>query len=591
MLINNHMPCPRSECGSSDAASIYQNTNEDTGEIYHSGFCFSCSKYLPPSMVADFYKGDFKAMAADAANKPPPDFTPILRLDSNRGWRERRLGREVCEFYGVRSEFEGDTVTGQYYPITKGGELVGFKKRLVPKDFFSIGTNSSTCEFFGQNVFSKGGKIVVLTGGEVDAMSLFQTLKQYNPKYTTPVVSPTVGEGHLAKQIRANYNWLASFEKVIIMMDNDEAGQKAADEAAKILPVGKAFLAKLRLKDPNEYVKQKLESELVDAFWRAERYSPVGIVGSSDTYEALLQRAVWEKIPLPIFASELSEKLNGGPALGEITTIVSASGTGKSTVTNEFCYHWVMESSYKAGIIPLESDIGELTENLLSLHLGKKLANMPDEEKLQYLRSSEAKAAHKTLTVSPNGEDRYVIVDHQGDLVDDDLKQKMEYLVKVCGCKIIILDPLTLALSGGGNAETDEFMSWLLRFVKREMISCINVVHVRKNQAGTKANSTGADIHEENIKGSGSQFQVSMNNILLMRDKENPDPIIRNTTRVMLSKCRRTGKTGPAGFWYYDNNTSRLIRLEDVKGDFSEDEKTMEEAGVFGGDKGTGDFY
>jgi len=275
--------------------------------------------------------------------------------------------------------------------------------------------------------------------------------------------------------------------------------------------------------------------------------------------------------------------LNGGIALGEITTIAAASSTGKTTVVNEFLYHFVFNSPYKVGIISLESDLGELTENLMSLHLNRKLATMDDEEKLEFYETPEARKAHKQLTTLDDGSDRYMILDHQGDVVDGELQKKIEYLVKGCGCKVIVLDPLTLALSGERNEGMDMFMSWLLRFVKREAIAHINVVHVRKNGSGTRANSTGADIHEEDIKGSGSLFQVSMNNILLMRDKENPDPLVRNTTKVVQSKARRTGNTGPAGYWLYDNHTARLAKGSDPsqQGDFHEDQELFEEFDAF----------
>jgi hypothetical protein len=110
------------------------------------------------------------------------------------------------------------------------------------------------------------------------------------------------------------------------------------------------------------------------------------------------------------------------------------------------------------------------------------------------------------------------------------------------------------------------------------MISHINVVHVRKNSSGQQANSTGGRISEEDIKGSGSLFQVSMNNLLLMRDKENDDPVVRNTTKAVMSKARRTGCTGSAGFWYYDNATSRLQKgIDPSKADFEEDTELFKE--------------
>jgi replicative DNA helicase len=257
------------------------------------------------------------------------------------------------------------------------------------------------------------------------------------------------------------------------------------------------------------------------------------------------------------------------------------SSVGKTTMVNEFLYHFIMTSPYKVGIISLESDVGELTENLMSLHISKKLANMPDDEKLKLFHSNGFDSAYKDLTHTEEGNDRYYILDHQGAVVDGELMTNIEFLVKSMDCKVIILDPLTLALSGKQNDGMDVFMSDLLRFVKREKVAHVNVVHVRKNQSGSKANSTGAEIHEEDIKGSGSIFQVSMNNILLMRDKENTNPLVRNTTKAMMSKNRRCGNTGPAGFWFYNSETSRMEKGRDPQISYEDSINEFEELGAF----------
>jgi len=575
-----HTGCPR--CGSSDSLALYKKQDSD-GSEYLDGYCWSNCQYISPKQlgydVKDFYRQE------DIDYMSESDLDEIQRISELdcRGWKERRIKKQVCDFYGVKTEFDDDdNVKARYYPITEAGELTGYKVRYVPKSFSVVGRAKATSELFGQSLFEKGGKFCVITGGEEDCLAVHQALyDKSGGKYSTAVVSPTVGEGNLAKQLKNNFEWVASFENVILMLDSDKAGEEATEQALKVLKPSQAKVAKLHYKDPCEYLKKGREGDLVSAFWKAEKHSPAGIVGSTQTWDALVQRAKWEKIPLPDFAEQLESMLNGGIALGEITTIAAASSTGKTTVVNEFLYHFIFNSPYKVGIISLESDLGELTENLLSLHMNKKLANMDDDEKLEFYNTEDARDYHKSLTENEDGSDRYMILDHQGDVVDGDLQRKIEYLVKGCGCKVIVLDPLTLALSGERNEGMDHFMSWLLRFVKREMISHINVVHVRKSGSGTKANSTGADIHEEDIKGSGSLFQVSMNNILLMRDKENEDPIVRNTTRVVCSKNRRVGLTGPAGHWLYNGETARLQKADIATGDYNEDEQLFEDFDAF----------
>ena len=594
-----HLPCPHEGCGSSDAVTLYKKLDKK-GNEFIDGYCFACGDsggkgYIPPKLVETFYGEDFEGVIeADDSwedhNQVVEELDDVLELEC-RGDRKRKLKKPINEMYGVRTEFDANGKPfKRYYPVTKGGEIVGYKVRnlSVPKKdkrhFRAIGSVKNDCEMFGQHLYPKGGKFLIIVGGEEDAMAMKQTMMEKNPKYETPVVSGVTGEPSTDKQVKANYDWVTSFEKVIIMLDNDEAGKKAAEAVAKLLKPGQAHIADLRLNDPCDYVKDDLQDELYQAFWKAAqhgKYTPAGVVGSSQTFDALMERANWVKLGLPAFAARLQQMMNGGFALGEIINVVAASSVGKTTVVNEFLYHFVFNSEHKIGVIPLESDMGELIENLVSVHLGIKLANMDDEEKRELYQTEKFKDAYDQLTKLPNGEDRFIILDHQGDVCDDDIKNKIEYMVKGCDCKGIILDPLTLALSGKQNEGMDEFMSWLLRFVKREKIVHINVAHVRKSGSGAKANSTGADIHEEDIKGSGSIFQVGMVNILLMRDKEHPDERVRNTTKVVVSKARRTGNTGPAGWWFYNNQTARLEEGYDPEGDYSDDEEDFGMLGAY----------
>jgi hypothetical protein len=80
---------------------------------------------------------------------------------------------------------------------------------------------------------------------------------------------------------------------------------------------------------------------------------------------------------------------------------------------------------------------------------------------------------------------------------------------------------------------------------------------------GQKANSTGADLHEEDFQGSSAIFKSGACNLIFTRDKEAEDEIERNTTKMKASKIRWTGKTGGAGEYYYDNETHTVHDKDD----------------------------
>jgi hypothetical protein len=121
-------------------------------------------------------------------------------------------------------------------------------------------------------------------------------------------------------------------------------------------------------------------------------------------------------------------------------------------------------------------------------------------------------------------------------------------------------------LDGMSNEDQAVFLKWMKGMVKSHSVIFINVNHVRKSQGGKQANSTGADLFEEDMQGSSSIFKSGACNLLFTRNKEAEDPIERNTTRMKASKIRWTGHTGVAGEYYYDNMTHTMFDLQDWQG-------------------------
>ncbi|WP_278939057.1 DnaB-like helicase C-terminal domain-containing protein [Pseudomonas helleri] len=582
-----HYEC--NECGSSDALALYENDDD------YSATCFNaaCGKSFSNNQLAASSLGQELGIEviqrSNSKVKPLNKTTPakslkpktrvaaismeeaqeIKELGAFDQTRHRALGKPVNEGYGVITHYKDKVPFKRFYPITDQGLLTGYKVRIIEgKKFYAVGRNDNQSEMFGQSLFPNGGYRLVIVGGEEDAMATYQMLRQnqfdtgkmkYDP---TPVVSPTTGEGSAATQVALNFEWVDKFKEIIVIMDNDEAGKIATDKLLEVLPMGKVKVVSLPkgCKDPNQMLQDGLHEKFISSYWAAKKHNPAGIMGSGSLIERIIERAMLVKVPLPPFASELQKAMAGGIPLGYVVNIVSASGQGKTTLVNEFVHYWIFNSPYRVGIVSLEADPGEYGELLLSRHAGVKMALLETvEEKLDFLHQQHISEQMHELFFNEDGTDRFDLLDHQGSVGEDELKKKIEYLVKGLGCKLIIIDPLTLAMAGKSNDEMDEFTAWEKNFVSAHQCIIINVLHVRKNSNGQKANSRGGDISEEDIKGSGSIFQIAGANILLMRDKENADPVIRNTTKTMLSKNRWAGNTGPSGLWFYENQTHRLF--------------------------------
>ena len=487
----------------------------------------------------------------------------------SKGYRGIRT--DTSKPFGVRYEYsqEDGSVSATYYPCTKEGQLTGYKVRKHPKDFTNpFGETGKTCDLFMQFKFmNTQSDTVVICSGEHDALATHQMLNDYMTSKgykEVPVVSSTIGEGGLHKQLQMQYEWLNRFNKIIFLPDQDKAGMKALEEVSKVVPKRKLFVMSISEKDANDALLAGKEREVVNAYYKAREYSPVGIVGSSELPDKIMESALVEKIPLPPFMHKAQKLMAGGIPLGRIVNLGSMSGAGKSTIIDECIYYWIFNSPYKIGVVSLESESGEYGIKLLSRHVGYKIDLIETvEEKRDFLLQEHIQKKEFELFCHPDGSDRFKLVDERDGSVED-LQEQVSRLVIECECKIIILDPLQDVLDGLSTEGQAVFMKWMKGFTKSHKVTFVNINHVRKNSGGSQANSTGAELYEEDFLGSSSIFKSASCNMLFMRNKEAEDPVERNTTRMKITKCRWSGRTAPdAGRYYYCNETHRLHDLED----------------------------
>lgn len=572
-----HTNCEK--CGSSDAKAIYEGG---------SSYCWSCKSVKPSEEFIEanqdkkiMKKGKTKlekaleeepTKATDRKEKPivTEEETAELKTRTTvKGVVYRGIRPETMSTFGVRMEFDEGTgaPSAIYYPCTQGNELTGWKPRVLPKSFGgSIGRTGATCQLFGQFKFTRPSKVCLIVGGENDALSAYQMLSDYIKskagEYEIAVVSPTIGETGCSKQLAAQYTFFDKYEKIIVGFDNDKAGREATEKVMDVLPKGRVFIATWKYKDPNEYLEKGQDRAFLSDYFNAKSYVPAGIVASNELSEAMREELMIPKVPLPPFMHKVQALMAGGLPLGRIINLGSASGTGKSTIIDECIYHWIFNSPHRTGIVSLESSKGQYGLKVLSRHVTRKIELMDNTLALEYLDSPEIKEKEYELFNNEDGSPRFHLVDERDGGIEA-LQETVENLIIGCGVKLIILDPLQDILDGLDDKEQSMFMKWEKGMVKSHMCTFVNINHVRKSPGGQKANSTGAEIYEEDFHGSSSIFKSGACNLLFTRDKENDDPLLRNTTFMKASKIRWTGNTGKAGEYYYDNRTHTMWDKDD----------------------------
>ena len=132
----------------------------------------------------------------------------------------RKIDEETCKKFNYQTgTYKGEPVhIANYYD--KDYNIVAQKLRYQDKRFTWLG-DADKITLFGQNIWRDGGKMIVITEGEIDALTVS---KVQNNKY--PVVSVPSGATSAKKYIKKELEWLSKFENIVLMFDNDEAGKQ-----------------------------------------------------------------------------------------------------------------------------------------------------------------------------------------------------------------------------------------------------------------------------------------------------------------------------------------------------------------------------
>lgn len=237
---------------------------------------------------------------------PPPDESacgPMRGTEAIKYLHDRGLNDETLKLYRVRahsrnSEFNQHFIAFRF--TNPDGQPVMLKSTGIAKKppaegktegAKDIWTTKPYYTLFGWWLVGPNVRSIIITEGEIDAMSVHQL----SPGL--PVLSMPSGASNL-DWIENDWEALQRFEKIYILTDMDEAGERAALAIAKRL--GQARCVRIPVpapfKDANEAL-QKADPEALEwsSTWLAKAYSYdpktlVGPAGMKDAVKALLKR-------------------------------------------------------------------------------------------------------------------------------------------------------------------------------------------------------------------------------------------------------------------------------------------------------------
>lgn len=494
-----HIPCEH--CGSSDANSLYSDNHQ---------FCFACETLV---------KGDGTVEGPSQSKIPEGFLQGHYRSLSSRGIQE-----ETCRKFGYRvaKSSKGRMVQVADYRTPDGSELVAQKVRTKDKDFWVKGSMKHA-GLFGQHLWRDEGRMVVVTEGEIDALTVSQL--QGNK---WPVVSLQNGASSAKKAIAKAGQWLSGFEKVVLFFDNDEPGRQAAVQAAQALPPGKAYIARMSdFKDPNEALQAGKGKLVIDALWGAKAYRPDGLVSIEEVTEDILKTTEWG---LPWWSKSLTEATYGRREC-ELYAIGAGTGIGKTDFFTQQIAFDIRELGQSVGVISLEQPVAETCKRIAGKMVGRQF-HVPDAGWTE----DELKEAVGRMT------GKVLLYDHFGETDWDVVKGHIRYMASVAGIKLIYLDHLTAMADPSNERETIEHIMKEMSGLAQELKIIIHFISHLATPEG-KPHEEGGRVMIRHFKGSRSIGFWSYFMIGLERAQQAEDLEEQQTTTLRILKDRYTGKS------------------------------------------------
>ena len=543
-------PCPHNNCNSSNA--FCWNTDENVGH------CKSCDQGYPlkgmslKSWARDRYKlvdkrgkGGYSkkkksevddywdsielleeetTMTKDIKVKQEGDLKVVAQA-------RRNITPKTMKFYGVDVLDDDAGPFKETYPYP-----AGVKTRYITEKGFSV--TGSINALFGQNLFGPASsKMLTITEGELDAMSAFQMLNA-GSAYVNPVVSLSSASPS-RKMWEDCQEWINSFDKIVLSVDKDKAGDRVAEQISKMF-LGKVYRVNHgEFKDANEFLVAGKGKEFVSGWWNAKKVKPDSILSDGQDLVDLYDNTPdYEYCPTGI--PELDQKMLGLHKAA-FTLILAPTGIGKTEFMRYLENQILTQSDYSLAFCHLEETDLRSTLGLVSYKLGTNVTRK--DLVAQKGLEAEVKAAMVELTEGG----RYNQFKMNADDGPDELVEKIRFLVTAMGVDYIFFEPIQDIVAGNTSdkeSKLTDLANTLKRLAPELNVGLVFIAH---------ANEDG------DAKYCKSLVQSAAYEIVLSRDSDAEDYDEANTTNIFVGRKNRVGGgSGPAGALTFSEDTYTL---------------------------------
>lgn len=505
----------------------------------------------------------------------------------------RNIRKETCERFGVRGYLNNGNLEALYFPsYNQKGKVVGFSKMDLTRDksekyhWTSIGSVNISNRLFGQDVaesIQRKKNALVYTEGQLDCLSVFQSMcdQVKGTKFDGMepfVVSIPLGTANAVEATLHNESFIQNFDSLCIFFDDDyctpaerQKGIMKGHEAREAV-AGALIGTPLSLfvvttpdefKDASDMLQAGKSDELAKLVQFNKRpYSAEKIIKAGDiSFEELIAPRE-EGLYINEFP-KLMKKIHGFRK-GELVLVTSPSGVGKSTVTSIFASGF-LKAGEKVGMIYLEENKVETLQRMVAGEL-KVNYNKFKNDPLSCATRERIKEAYDKIVDN----DSLVMLDHFGSLPITELMSKIKTMHLVEKCGYIILDHLSVVISGSDIAnerkELDMVMTELAAFCAANDVCIIAVSHIKRSDDIFKAPKGKEDeafwvkVNKELLRGSAALEQLSF--IILGLEPQILPNRERGLVRLTVLKNRPWSNLGNCDEFCVDEDTWQVILFD-----------------------------
>lgn len=438
---------------------------------------------LKPDMHLKFYKNVFKTKKFKSAKY-------LIK--------ERKISQEAIKHFklGARKQFknsDGDLYdAGEHLaiPYIREGKCVNLKYRSldpeVDKKWKWRREKGGITALFNHDVLDDlDNTEIFIAESEIDCISLWELgIKN--------IVGMTAGADSFMQEW---YDRLERFDKIYLVLDNDEAGQVGAKKVAKRLGLGRCYNVNLPedVKDPNDFIKKYNLNDFKKLCKLAKKFDVEDSISLNAALQTIYQQRFVEGNEDVIGYDTQFKKVNtvmGSLKPGYLFVLAGRPKAGKSTMVINFMDYWAGKLGVPVGMYTCEMRPERIAEKYVVM----KVPDIKDIEDTQPETIKEAKLKLPFDKI-------HMYYPKPGELEIEKVCDKIREMVQRYGIKIFCFDNLLFLCRGENENALIDIATQQFKLLAEELdIVLVLVTHPRKS-------NNNKQMKNEDMKGSSSIYQ------------------------------------------------------------------------------------